>query len=211
MKIRSRLDNQETEVETFEGEKYGIMLSGGIDSAMVLYFMLLSSRERGFNLDVQPFTIAKTDGSHLYVKGILDYFEKYFSIKLPDTIIVGNSSVHHTMQGTVAIGDVFRKYPNIQILFSGLNQNPPEPWGDENWIKPKRPAANYTLPKIKFPFLKFYKTHIIDFMFEYNQEKLMDLTHTCTELTDGRCGICFQCNERAWAFNQLQKTDTGKL
>lgn len=207
MKIKSRLDKQLLSVEVNENIKYGIMLSGGIDSAILMYFLIKSNRK----IDLQPFSILKHDHSYIYVNNIINHFNNKFNINIPKTILVGNPDVHHRLQGSLGVGEVFRKYPQIQMLFSGLNQNPPEPWGDPNWIKPNRPAPNYTVAKMKFPFLHLYKTHIIDFMFEYGQEELMNLTHTCTEMTDGRCGMCFQCNERSWAFEQLGKTDTGKL
>lgn len=208
MKFRSKLDQKEITVDICKSTKYGIMLSGGLDSAMVLYFILRAADK---SIDIQPFSILKHDHSYNYVNRIIDYFNKQFDLNIPETMLVGNPDVHHRMQGSLGVGEVFRKHPEIQVLFSGLNQNPPEPWGDPSWIKPARPAPDYKVAKMQFPFLHLYKTHIIDFMFEYGQEALMDLTHTCTEMTDGRCGVCFQCNERSWAFEQLGKTDTGKL
>lgn len=190
-----------------KNKKYGIMLSGGLDSAFLLYLILNKNK----NIIIQPFSILKHDHSYKYVNPIIKYFNKQFGIDIPETILVGNPNVHHRMQGTLGVGEVFRKYPKIQILFSGLNQNPPEPFGDPNWIKPNRPSSDYQVPKMKFPFLHLYKTDIVSLMFEHGQEELMNLTHTCTELTDSRCGECFQCNERAWAFDQLGKTDTGTL
>lgn len=211
MKVLSRLDSNEVNVDVRENVKYGIMLSGGIDSSMVLYFALADAKAKGINIDIQPFSILKHDQSYKYVDSIIDYFNHQFNTTIPYTVLVGNANLHHTIQGSTAVGEVFRKYPSIGILFSGLNQNPPEPWGDPKWVKPNRPNPSYSIAKMKFPFLHLYKTHIIDLMFEYGQEELMNLTHTCTELTDGRCDVCFQCNERAWAFEQLGRIDTGKL
>lgn len=209
MEICSRIDQSKIKINIQPNTNYGIMLSGGMDSAMVLYFVLLAAKDR--RVDIQPFSILKNDHSYKYVNLIIEYFNRQFNVRIPETILVGNANLHHTIQGSTAVGEVFRKYPAINVLFSGLNQNPPEPWGDPKWIKPNRPNPSYSIAKMQFPFLHLHKTHIVDFMFEHRQEPLMELTHTCTELTDGRCGQCFQCNERAWAFEQLGKTDTGKL
>ena len=211
MKAQSRLDSKKINVEVKKDIRYGIMLSGGIDSAMVMYFVLQSAKINHVNINLQPFSIIKHDHSYEYVNNIIDYFNKQFGLTIPNTILVGNPDVHHRMQGSLGIGEVFRKHPEIQILFSGLNQNPPEPWGDPKWVKPNRPRPSYSLPNMRFPFLHLYKTHIIDFMFEYKQEELMNLTHTCTEMPSGRCNICFQCSERSWAFEQIGKIDRGTL
>jgi len=56
-----------------------------------------------------------------------------------------------------------------------------------------------------------YKHNILEFMYAGNQEDLIDITHSCTEQQIGRCNKCWQCTERAWAFKQLDKTDTGIL
>jgi hypothetical protein len=191
--------------------KYGIMLSGGIDSAVLLYLLLATAKEKNFKLDIQPFSMIKHDHSYKYVNSIIDYFNQQFDTTVPETVLVGNPNVHHRMQSTIATGAVFKNYPNIHTLFNGINQNPPQPWGNPDWEYPNRPAPGYTVKKMQFPFLHLYKTDIIDLMFKHSQEKLMDITHTCTELTDARCGQCFQCSERAWAFEQLGKIDTGKL
>jgi 7-cyano-7-deazaguanine synthase in queuosine biosynthesis len=55
------------------------------------------------------------------------------------------------------------------------------------------------------------KDEIIQIMFDEQQEELMNITHSCTEQKNGRCGKCWQCTERAWAFDKLGKTDTGTL
>jgi 7-cyano-7-deazaguanine synthase in queuosine biosynthesis len=59
------------------------------------------------------------------------------------------------------------------------------------------------------PFVKMYKDEILKIVFDNDQEELLKITHSCTEQKTGRCSQCFQCNERAWAFRQLDKTDPG--
>jgi hypothetical protein len=183
------------------------MLSGGLDSAVLMYLILKENK----NINIQPFSIPKHDGSHTYVESILNYFESYFEIKLPNTTLVGDPSVHHTDQSTVAVKEIFKTYPAIDFLFFATNQNPqydfdysPYPQGSyPNRVKvPPH-------PKILMPFIDMYKDQILKILFDNTQEELLLLTHSCTEQKTGRCGQCFQCNERAWAFCQLDKTDPG--
>jgi len=205
MEILSRLDGKKIVVKIQQNKKYGIMLSGGLDSAMLLYLILLENKF----CNIQPYSIPKHDGSHKYVQGILEYFNTEFDIELPKPIIVGNPAVHHSQQSRVAITELFLKYP-VDYLFIGLNQNPPEPWVDPNWERPNRLSKSPSV-RIILPFIELYKTHIVDLIFQFDQKYLVNLTHTCTEQPVGRCKQCFQCNERSWAFEQLVQTDTGIL
>ena len=188
-------------------KKYGIMLSGGLDSAVLMYLILKENK----NINIQPFSIPKHDGSHMFVNGILEYFEEQFDIEIPNTILVGDPSVHHSQQSTRAVEQIFKEYPYIEFIYFATNQNPihafdysPYPQGSY----PNRVKIS-PHPKILMPFIEMYKDEILKIVFDNDQEELLQLTHSCTEQKAGRCGQCFQCNERAWAFRQLDKTDPG--
>ncbi len=198
MKILSRLDQKEIVVDTQQSVPYGIMLSGGLDSAVLLYLMLKDCP----TADIQPFYIAKHDGSHNYIPGIISYLENIFQVNLPKPTRVGTPDIHHTVINQVGIQEALIKYPNIRYLYIGINQNPPQPWGNPNWVFPVRPTKN-TNPRLVMPFMMLYKTPIVDILLQENQQELLTLTHTCTEQPVGKCGICFQCGERAWALEQL--------
>lgn len=210
MKIQSRLDQKEIVVEIQQNTNYGIMLSGGFDSAVLLYFVLAEFKNKKLPIKLQPFTVQKFDGSYKYVDGVIEYFNTMFDIQLPNSIIVGDPSLHHSQQNKSGVLEIFSNHKSIDKVFIGLNQNPPEPFGDPKWEKPNRPSQS-TDHRIILPFIELYKTHIVDLIFQYNLQYLMNITHTCTEQPIGRCGICFQCSERAWAFTQLKEVDTGIL
>ena len=59
------------------------------------------------------------------------------------------------------------------------------------------------------PFLHTYKYHLIDLYYKFSVQELIVPTHSCTTLTAGRCNDCNWGWERAWAFDQLGKTDPG--
>jgi hypothetical protein len=190
-------------IETDNEKHYGILLSGGLDSAILLHLLIKINP----SINIQPFTIAKTDGAYLYADPVIDHFNQKFNLSIPKTIVVGDPTVYHRLQSTTAIRDIFSKHP-VDHLFIGINQNPPE-------LKdlpgaPKRDTKSND-PRIIFPFVDLYKHNILEFMYADNQEDLIDITHSCTEQQVGRCNQCWQCTERAWAFKQLDKTDTGTL
>jgi hypothetical protein len=182
---------------------YGILLSGGLDSAVLLYLLVSVNSE----IRIQPFTIAKTDGAYLYADPVIEHFNRKFNLSIPRTIVVGDPTVYHRLQSTTAVKDIFEKHP-VDYLYIGINQNPAE-LADLNGA-PKR-ATKSNDSRIILPFVDLYKHNILEFMYDANQEDLVDITHSCTEQQQGRCNQCWQCTERAWAFKQLDKQDTGQL
>lgn len=184
-------------------KKYGIMLSGGLDSA-VLFYLLIQEEPK---IQLQPFTINKSDGAARYANPIIEHFNKKFNLNIPNTIYVGDPTVHHRSQSKTAVIDIFANHP-VDHLFIGINQNPPEL--DHLPGAPLRDKRS-TDPRIIFPFVDMYKTDIIDLMFKHNQEDLIYITHSCTEQSVGRCNKCWQCTERYWSFSKLGQEDNGLL
>lgn len=204
MKILSRIDQTEIVVDTQQSVRYGIMLSGGLDSAVLLYLMLKDCP----SADIQPFYIAKHDGSHNYIPGIVSHLEETFNTRIRKPIKVGTPDVPHTVVNQTGTREALYRYPDIRYIYLGINQNPPQPWGNPNWVFPVRPTEN-NHPRLVMPFMMLHKTHVVDILLQENQHELLRLTHTCTEQPKGRCGVCFQCGERAWAFEQLDAQDLG--
>ena len=182
---------------------YGILLSGGIDSAILLALLIKENPE----IKIQPFTISKTDGAALYADPVINHINKKFNTSVPATIFVGDPTAHHRAQSTTAVLDIFRNY-SVDYLFNGINQNPPEL--DKLPGAPLRDKRS-TSPRILLPFVNMYKTDILKIMYDNNFTDLIDITHSCTEQRIGRCCVCWQCTERAWSFNKINKLDTGTL
>lgn len=205
MIYHSRLDKTPITINVNPNAIYGILLSGGLDSAVLLYLFLRTCQEQNVTPNIRPFTIPKTDGSYLYVGNVINWMNQHFSIQIPKHTLVGDPTVHHREQSSTAIHDVFVKFPKIDYLFIGINQNPPAPFPVEGPTRDSASNNSYIL----CPLVDLYKTHIADLIYEYNLQELLDITHSCTERTAGRCMECFQCQERAWAFEQLNQTDIG--
>lgn len=179
----------------------GILLSGGLDSAILLYLLIKNNKD----LKIQLFTIPKRDGAYLYADPIIEFFNRKFSLSMPKTIKAGDPNAHHSQQNVSAVKEIFKNY-QIDQLFIAINTIP-ESLKDYPGA-PNRAKSSLD-PKIVFPFVDLTKDKILSILFENNLEELIPLTHSCTEQTIGRCEVCWQCKERAWAFNQLNKQDTG--
>jgi 7-cyano-7-deazaguanine synthase in queuosine biosynthesis len=203
MLYESRLDGSQVVVESSHDKRYGILLSGGLDSAVLMYMILKAYP----GIDITAFTINKADGAAKYSPAIVEYINQKFKRRIPRPTVINIETEQHRLMNLLAMRDILKNY-NIDYVFNAINQNPPELMDLPG--APDR-TTERSNQKIYFPFLNLYKTHIIDFMFQFGQEELMNLTHTCTEIPKGRCGHCWQEQERAWAFSQLAKEDTGKL
>jgi 7-cyano-7-deazaguanine synthase in queuosine biosynthesis len=205
MNYTSRLDGTQITIAPCDTtRRYGIMLSGGFDSAVLLDMMI----ENGYANNLQPFTIPKVDGSHVHATNVINHYNQKYNISLPPTINVGDITVYHRQMSTTAWHDINDNHRDkCDVLFNALNQVHPEV-ADGRHPDRTRSEPN---DRIKLPFVDLYKTHIVDFMFERKLEAIMPITHSCTERPDTRCNVCWQCGERAWAFTKLNQVDTGTI
>jgi len=179
----------------------GILLSGGLDSAVLLYLLIKDNK----NLKIQPFTIPKKDGAYLYADPILDFYNKKFNLDIPRTIKVGDPNAHHSQQNISAVTEIFTNY-QIDKIFIAINAIPEELKNYPGAPQRAKKSSDY---RIVFPFVNLIKNEILSIIFEHNLKELIPLTHSCTEQTVGRCNICWQCTERKWAFNQINEIDIG--
>jgi hypothetical protein len=213
-------DNPDTFQLTIpENRSIGIMLSSGADSAILLYLMCLELMQtaRSINEIKYIFTIPRADGPEKYSASIVNWINEKLNINLPQPIIFGAENVqelHHSVQVSDSVGAIFKKYdPTHKDLFIFLaDQQPvPQPWPFDSThaTNPFRVTENPYPNVIGLPFNHLYKTHTIDLHFMFNTEPLLELSHSCTTNTVGRCNVCYNCNERQWAFDQLGKIDPG--
>jgi hypothetical protein len=187
-------------------KRIGVMLSGGADSAILLYILALENKMSGSDHELIPFTVARPDGAWNYVKPIVDKINQMLDIALPDPIQVGDPTLHHSQQGRSGELEARDKY-QIDHFYYGSQQHPPVPMPGEY---PKRPEQ-VELPGTTIPFALVDKRHTLDLFNVFDAWPLIELTHSCTAQTEGRCGACYNCTERAWAFTELGFTDPGVM
>lgn len=177
------------------------MLSGGLDSAVLLALMILENK----NINIQPFTIPKVDGAVLYADPVVDYINLKFGTSISKTIKVGDPTVHHRQQSKTAVKEIFEKH-HVDQLFIAINKNPEEL---NNLPGAPQRDTKSNDPKIVFPFASMLKTEILLLALENDLSELFKITHSCTEQQIGRCGKCWQCTERSWSFSKIDYQDTG--
>lgn len=190
-----------------ERMRVGVMLSGGADSAILLYLLCLERKKTNSPHKIIPVTVPRTDGAWNYVADIVDYVRKELDCELPDPIKCGDPDSHHSVQVTSGREYVF-EHNLVDLVYYGSQKTPPAEFPMPG-IYPERPDR-VTYNRVICPFAEVDKRNTIELFGLYNQWDLLALTHSCTEKTHGRCGKCFNCTERKWALDACGFTDSGE-
>lgn len=176
----------------------GVMVSGGMDSALLLYLLLTEITNKNLDVKLTAYNVPNVrDNAMVHSKNLVEYLQSKLDITI-NLVTIGEGTLpHNQIIMTPAKYIVDNKL--VDILYSGANQNPPVQLPAEGpW---RRNPSDAVPDHLGFPFIHLYKTHIVEM---YRQLDLMDLaylTHSCTETLFDSCGTCFQCYERAWAID----------
>jgi hypothetical protein len=206
-------------------EKYSglsIEISGGIDSATLLYIISEYIEKNNLNLKLYAITIPnKTDGMAAYHSMlVIDFVKK----KFPDVYI------EHIINATIRTGgaknylttkiryELFRDQ-KIQGHIHGVTANPPDD-SDFNFVKPSRYYIKSLTDRTKnqtklrtiqidnkdfdllTPFGGIDKKGVCEITEIKNiKTKLLLITKSCTDKVEYQCGKCWWCQERAWGFD----------
>jgi hypothetical protein len=176
--------------EKIDPSRTAILMSGGLDS-FVLY-TLLGDKNIG-----KVFSLKRADR--------LDNSDNLKRLIGRNDIIDINEDPQWTGENRITnlLETVLSKYNNeIDALYFGINHIPSLyhfPEFAEGC--PVRPWFIDNSKILKTPFLHLYKYHIIDLA-----ERLaldVTVTRSCLELEKDHCGVCWQCRERNWGYQQL--------
>ena len=207
-------DKREIKIELpAHHQRIGVMLSGGADSAILLYILALERKMSNSNHELITLTVPRTDGASNYVDAIVNKVNELVpGANIPLPIRLGDPTVHHSEQTNTGEREARLKY-KIEHIFYGSQAHPPVPMPGEYPGRPDRTEYlnNKGVVSTNCPFALLDKRHTIDLYEIFQVWPLIELTHSCTHQTVGRCGECYNCKERAWAIEDLGYTDPGKL
>jgi 7-cyano-7-deazaguanine synthase in queuosine biosynthesis len=164
----------------------GIFVSGGFDSALLLYLCCEFGKDNEFHI----FVIDRPNKSLYFNARVLDWINRKFNKNLTATLI-GNKNAHHSIQVKMAVIDAL-KFP-LDVLLLGDTANP-------NELPPGPKRGKSFSPKILQPFYTSTKDHLVKLALEYNVRELLDITGTCGTGSIPACGTCWPCQEKAWAL-----------
>lgn len=205
----------------------GLNLSGGIDSATLLYVVCKSMTEQNEQFPIYCITACNsTDIYGAYHSGLVFNFIKRRFTKL---------DLHHIVDYSMMTGKfkIDRKNKIIKKLYSenkinayteGITKNPLS--NDFNFINPQE---KYTPPEdkrdkeiesiTKFNMLTRYRpwSNIdkkgINEIASNNgiKHKLLLITRSCTHKKIHKCNKCWWCQERLWAFPEEKRSRIQRI
>ena len=181
----------------FNNSSSGVFLSGGLDSAILSALILEKVQNENLNIDLTFLTINKTNSIH-FVKNILIQFKDRYKLPFQTQLNIDNSG---SQTGSITEA-IRRQLSNFDHVYTGINQNPPIELVQLSGLYPRRPIEN-NHKNLVLPFMNMYKTDILNLAVENNLNWIFPITHSCTESNDKKCGTCFACSEREWAFAEL--------
>ena len=194
--------------------KIAVLISGGFDSAVLWH--MINKLYNGTDTKIIPVTVPKTDGSIRYANMMLESYCKRNKIKRVHTTRVGNVDIidrdpngevlfEQLLSGLreVLTGDK----PLAEVVYTGASPYPEHLYERYAEIIAPRDrqftrGTEYS-NLIKQPFDTYTKDTLVAMAMEEGIiDDTKEVTHSCVVQSRGRCGECFWCEEREWAFQQ---------
>ena len=185
--------------------RIGVLVSGGLDSAILYYLLLMENKLRSNIHEILPITVMRKEGSKYFSSLVIGHVNQAFQIPYTDPQVVGNNTLPEELQVKSAVDEALMN--GFDIVYAGVIEQLPQHM--INW----QPIPSKETAKFKTPFQSIDKSHIIDMIVKLKQEPLFYITHSCSgeQSQVGRCNGCNGCNERNWGFSQLGLTDPGTI
>lgn len=195
-------------------EPVGVLVSGGTDSALLLYILL-----QRYQSTLQIFTIANSKKKYYNTKAALDVVEK--CIQLTGNNNVEHHIFHRFVQNDLDFKNILQTYKQRKLVskvYSGITANPPsdvlKDFPDEQSDRDKEIRNPLVLKDIMpinsdyiLPWININKKEISRIYNNLNLDNdLFYVTRSCESEIDighGHCGKCWWCKERLWAFDKL--------
>ena len=192
-------------VEVPYNKKIGVFVSGGWDSAVLLYLIWDKCIKQGNKIHI--YTVPKLDGAVKYAEQVINWCRhKLFSYHVKQQIVGDisadnpSSYVRSGVMEVLESGEVDIVYVAVTKYYDGM-----EP--DQERVFTSGTSYEYI---VRQPFADMTKDETVQLAFDLDiADDIMDITHSCTELDEGRCGYCPWCKERVWAFEKVGKIDKG--
>ena len=199
-------------IPVYEGN-LGVMVSGGADSALLLYILLSNSKGT-----LYLFTTAKNKNGRSSAISSSLVIEKCIEL-------TGNNNIIHNTQYTeYQNNEILYKLPFeyknngvISNIYSAVTANPPkdiadsfcgEEFNTEHSVRDPSVKRDIVCYDVICPFTNANKKEIAEMYKILNlTNTLFPITRSCEQLSDTaithHCNSCWWCKEREWGFGKL--------
>jgi 7-cyano-7-deazaguanine synthase in queuosine biosynthesis len=175
------------------------MVSGGLDSAVMLYGLCLLKTKHNLDVTFKIYTVPLHNDSRLYAEKVVNWVNHKFNLQM-EHIICGDPDLAYN--ATVRSGMSLAYEQNESIAIADTTTPPVKLMG----LAPIRIKAQFPFQ----PFIEWTKQETIALSIELGIDDLIALTHSCTEHTT-RCNMCWQCRERIWGYAMNNHKDPGNF
>ena len=192
-------------------QKIGIYLSGGTDSALILYILVKMLQERQ-DCHVQIYPVAGYDASNPDVIA-WDVCERIINWIKDNTKFEGIQPLLVTpfideTETKISMFRANRKYLkhryNIDVVIDGISLGMPHSSRDgrdiDIWTTDEKIKTLYNDYPHEYPWSTVDKKFIADQYKKFNIEELSNITNSCVASSKTPCKKCWWCRERYWAF-----------
>jgi 7-cyano-7-deazaguanine synthase in queuosine biosynthesis len=193
----------------------GICVSGGVDSALLLYFTLKYATEH-----VHVFSLASQEKQLTNTHAAINVINKCIEL-------TGNYNLTHhmsyvsaqTKENLFTLPFQFLNSNTISTIYTGITKNPPRHVTDsfilptlENQERDPDVTRNVKQEFFYIPWTNIDKLDLHDIYEKYNlMDTLYPVTRSCEWVSytnwpdpgDNHCGKCWWCQERVWGFGKL--------
>ena len=184
-------------------KRIGVMVSGGIDSAL-LYFLLLKEKQlHKSDHIIFPIVMFRQEGSKYYSRPIIDKINNYFDISIRAKRF-GDETLPNHLQLESAILQAI-SILQLDKIYVGVIQSRPEHFIG---FTPIPIPVNEI---ISTPFIHLEKDSIVKIYYDLGIEEFLQYTFSCDRHEQKHCNNCNGCSERAWGFAKLGKVDPIKI
>lgn len=195
-------------------KKVGIFVSGGLDSALLLW--MYAQLTPPADCELIPLHATRGDPvCEQSARNIVEKVNKLFNLNLQFMLVNIETDVEvKEKQVPSAVTRAFTQLQQkniVEYVICGDTANPPDElpgWG----MSQRQPIENqHKFPRWGLPVLHIDKSHTIKLLKDLNLDWAFELTRSCVNPGVPHCGLCWTCNERAWGFAQNNLIDTGLL
>lgn len=172
-------------------EKIIVLLSGGIDSALLLFLLMRERKETGRMIPVKCFVMRSSTTAHT---GVLNWISEYYQEEIPFELIP-KFYIREAVSNILLIDSGY-VYSGCNLVLE--NHFTPSVYLMGDTPPVRGPALNEFHLR---PFIDIPKDVIIQ---EYQKLNIMDLlkiTVSCG-VSDNPCGGCYFCLEREWGMKK---------
>ena len=176
-----------------------VLLSGGLDSAILCGIL----KHQGYKVKAYTFDQAN---SLTFAKKISDILNIHLNLI--------DIEVKNDRQEVIRAVKYLIDH-EIENIHIGITAIPPIKFSVQGDI-PNRPSSQMidklSDGKVIAPYADMTKDKVLKLGIDYlkNIKQLIKYSHSCYRTNNVRCGECFNCEERKWAFDSIGIIDEGK-